>query len=756
MPPPSLPPNPSLPPEERAEAPQRVVLERLPGLVSRLLKAAGAMLALEEGGRLAPVGTSGTVEAGALLGFGRRTVEEGGALSGEAASAACLGVPILGPDGRPAGALCAVHPGARTWSEADREALAGLAELAEAEIAAHERLRAGEARFRALFHGVADAVILYALTEEGPGLIEEANDVAIRRYGYSREELLRMRPTELIDPGSVDLGALIARLRREGSLIAEVRHRTRGGRIIPVEAALHLTELTGQPAVLTVVRDISERKAAERERALLAAVVASSDDAIISKSLEGLITSWNASAERIFGYSAAEALGQPALMLIPPERHAEEHMILGRLRRGERIEHFETVRVARDGRRLYLSLSVSPIRDGAGRVVGASKVARDITQRMEAERALRESEARFRQLAEALPQIVHTFSADGLEPLYLNPRWHAYTGLPEDAPLSAAMRESIHPDDLEAAHASWMGAIAEGGAFELEVRLRRHDGAYRWFITRVVPVHDEEGRPVRWFGTSTDIHAHKEAEAELEARVAERTAELERSNRELDQFAYVASHDLKAPLRAIDNLSAWILEDALEALPEASQRHLETLRGRVHRMERLLDDLLAYSRAGRDMGGREEIDPAELVADVAEMLDLPEGFAVEVEEGLPHLVSPRAPLEMIFRNLIANAAKHHDRPGGLVRVSAAPAPKPGYLAFSVADDGPGIEPEYHARIFGLFQTLRPRDEVEGSGMGLAAVKKAVEARGGSVEVRSEPGRGATFTFTWPRTAQPLP
>src|SRR5690606_38676458 len=150
----------------------------------------------------------------------------------------------------------------------------------------------------------------------------------------------------------------------------------------------------------------------------------------VSKSLDGVITSWNAGAERIFGYTADEAIGQSVLMIIPPERHGEERMILDRLRRGERIDHFETVRVARAGQRRHISMTVSPIRDGHGRVVGASKVARDVTYQKEAERALRESEARFRQLAEALPQIVYTLDAGGTGTLYLNPLWYEYTGLP--------------------------------------------------------------------------------------------------------------------------------------------------------------------------------------------------------------------------------------------------------------------------------------------------------------------------------------
>jgi signal transduction histidine kinase len=234
----------------------------------------------------------------------------------------------------------------------------------------------------------------------------------------------------------------------------------------------------------------------------------------------------------------------------------------------------------------------------------------------------------------------------------------------------------------------------------------------------------------------------------LEQRVALRTSELERSNRELDQFAYVASHDLKAPLRAIDQLARWISQDASEGLPAASQVHLTQLRGRIQRMERLLEDLLTYSRAGRHPHAPERIATGELVANILALLAPPPGFTIRVAEPLPTLVTARVPLETVLRNLLSNALKHHDHPQtGQVRIAASEQAT--RVEFTVTDDGPGIDPQYHARIFQMFQTLQPRDQVEGSGMGLAIVKKLVEYYGGTIQVDSRAGHGATFRFTWP-------
>jgi signal transduction histidine kinase len=246
----------------------------------------------------------------------------------------------------------------------------------------------------------------------------------------------------------------------------------------------------------------------------------------------------------------------------------------------------------------------------------------------------------------------------------------------------------------------------------------------------------------------------RELNATLEERVEKRTEELQRSNRELDQFAYVASHDLKAPLRAINHLATWIADDAGELLPATSKEHLSKLQGRVRRMETLLDDMLAYSRAGRQRHPPEDVDIAEMVQNVVDVVVPPVGFVVEIKGTLPVMRVERSPLETVFRNLIGNAIKHHDKPNeGLIEISARPIDNDpaGFVEFMVRDNGPGIASEYHQRVFEMFQTLKPRDMVEGSGIGLAVVKRSVESRGGTIRVESEPGKGATFYFSWPKS-----
>jgi len=242
------------------------------------------------------------------------------------------------------------------------------------------------------------------------------------------------------------------------------------------------------------------------------------------------------------------------------------------------------------------------------------------------------------------------------------------------------------------------------------------------------------------------LRSRAEELARMTTVLAQTTVNLEKRNAELDQFAYIVSHDLKAPLRAIANLSQWIEEDLQDKLTEDTRHQMDLMRSRVYRMEALINGVLEYSRVGRLRTELEAVDVEALLAEVIDSLAPPLGFTVKVMPGMPTLITERLLLEQVFANLISNAIKHNHRPNGEIVISWED--KTDFYEFAVTDDGPGIAPECHEKVFVIFQTLEPRDKVENTGVGLAIVKKIIEDKGGTFYLESKLDQGTIFRFTW--------
>jgi PAS domain S-box-containing protein len=471
------------------------------------------------------------------------------------------------------------------------------------------------------------------------GKIAFVNDKFCAISKYSREELLG-QDHRIINSGCHSrefIRDLWTTIEQGEVWHGELKNKARDGTFYWVDTTIvpFLNEL-GKPRQYVAIRaDITERKRAEEAAAQLAAIVNSSHDAIIGKDLNSIVTSWNIGAERLFGYSAAEMIGAPITRLIPSDRQQEEKPIIERISRGESVEHFETQRVAKNGHLIDISVTVSPIKDKAGKILGASKVARDITENKRA---------------------------------------------------------------------------------------------------------------------AAEIH---ELNTRLEQKVAERTEELEVANKELEAFSYSVSHDLRAPLRAVDGFSQAVMEDYSNLLPEEGQRFLRTIRTAAQRMGTLIDDLLAFSRLSRAPLKKEEVNTAKQVRSVLEELDSQrEGRNVEIRIGeLPPCLGTPAMLGHVWSNLLANALKYsRQRDPAIIEIGCKA--EEGEDVFFVRDNGAGFDMKYAHKLFGVFQRLHHAEEFEGTGVGLAIVQRIIHRHGGRIWVDAALDRGATFYFTLEKRTNP--
>lgn len=367
----------------------------------------------------------------------------------------------------------------------------------------------------------------------------------------------------------------------------------------------------------------------------------------------------------------------------------------------------------------------------------------DITDRVELESRLRDTESQMQELADGVPGLFSFIDCD-YRVRFMSSQYRSIFDRTREQLVNTHIADIVGQTAFQSRKARYDAALA-GQTVQHEASRTMPDGREVYFHITHLPHHNEQGQIQGVLTLAIDITERREMEEALQRQ----REELVRSNQDLEQFAYVASHDLKAPLRAIEVLVQWLDEDLRDYEGGEVQENLGLLRQRTQRLNRLLDDLLEYSRAGRRVGSRTTVDTRELVEDIATLLAPPAGMRIEADRSLPTLRAYRAPLEQVLRNLINNAVKHHPRQEGTVRVSAADQGES--VLFAVEDDGAGIPEEYAEKVFQMFQTLQPRDEREGSGMGLAIVKRIMDWQGGRIWFHPGPGgKGTVFKFIWNR------
>ncbi|MCE9604927.1 MAG: PAS domain S-box protein [Planctomycetia bacterium] len=657
----------------------------------------------------------------------------------------------------------------------ERRMFTGIARDITDLTTAVRELQYSEARTRAILNAAVDAI----MTIDQYGTVESMNPAAEKLFGYATEEVIGRNVKMLMpDPyrGEHD-GYLVNYLTTGHKKIIGIGREVIGlrkdGSQFPMHLAVSELKMGNQRMFTGIARDITDMRQAisslqdseSRTRAVLDAAV----DAILTIETDGRVESMNPAAERLFGYKSAEVLGKNVKMLMPdPYRTEHDGYLDNYLKTGvKKIIGIgrEVIGLRKDGSRFPMHLAVSELVLGDRRMF--TGIARDISDVRHAIQQLEESEARTRTILETAVDAIITIDARGSVES-MNPAAEKLFGYPSAEVIGKNVK-MLMPDPYRDEHDGYLRNYLTTGQKKIigigrEVVGLRKDGSTFPMDLAVSEV--KLGHRQLFTGIVRDITDRKKTEKQLMFYADEiqgRNQELLRSNQELDEFAYIASHDLKEPLRGIHNYATFLLEDYQEKLNEDGVAKLETLKRLTQRMDVLLDSLLEFSRVGRQEFAIRPSNLDELVAEVIDSLKIvldERNVELRIPRSLPVIHCDRVRLGEVFRNLITNSMKYNDKPERWIEIGYTteltpeqlpPAVIEGHrhpMTFYVRDNGIGIPQKFHDAIFKIFKRLHARDEFGGgTGVGLTIVKKIIERHGGQIWIHSQDGIGTTFYFT---------
>ena len=642
-----------------------------------------------------------------------------------------------------------------------------------------EDLRKSEEDYKRILKNIQDAYI----RADKEGNITMASPSAARMYRYSS-------PREMMGVSAISLyknqesrNKLIEELYKNGFVEdyeSEALRKDGTTFSASVNSQFHRDDKGQIQGTEAFVRDFTERKKAEESIQKLANLVESSEDAIITKSLNGKITSWNKGAEDIYGYSAEEVIGCNISILAPENLKNETNNLIEDIKHGKKIHHYETVRIRKDGQLINISITLSPIYT-TGKLVGISTIARDITlsKNVEAElkryrgqledlvkdrtielqtayESLKESQEHYLTLFNSIDEgfcTVEVIFDDNEHPidyrfLELNPAFEKQTGLIDAK--GSLMRDIVsdHED-------YWFEIYGEVALTGKPIRfVNEAKELNRWYDVYAFKIGNTENREVAIL--FNDITKFKESENKLknyqhtlEEQVKKRTQELTRSNSELEHFAYVASHDLREPLRMITSFLQLLERRYDDKLDEDAHEFIGFAVDGAKRLNNMINDLLEYSQVTRKDREFTTVNSEQILDETLINLKVPidENHAIISHDTLPTIVGDKEMLVELFQNLISNSIKYHADAPPEIHISVKE--ENNHYKFSIEDNGIGMAPDHLERIFTIFQRLHGKDEYEGTGIGLSIAQKIVHEHGGQIWVESELGNGSTFHFTIP-------
>jgi PAS domain S-box-containing protein len=619
---------------------------------------------------------------------------------------------------------------------------------------AEEALRESQAKFQELFENA--PVAYHELDTDG--VVRAVNRAECALLGYQASEMVGRPIWDFIAEAESEASREAIRRKLSGEQPLKPHARRflqRGGVEVLVELHDNLDRNAAGEVVgiRTALLDVTERervkdalKESEARLRLLSQALECVDECITITDTEDRFLFVNKAFIRTYGYRNEELIGKHVGMLRSARTSAEaqDGILSGTLAGGWRGELWNR---SKEGREFPVSLSASPVYDGDRRIIALVGVARDIAESKRAEEALRDSERRFKLIAETIDEVFWMNDPELRKVLYVSPAYERIWGRPRSEVYEnpRSFLDAIHPDDREETFASLAG-LQTGQPFELGFRIVRPDGSVASIWDQAFPVRDAAGKLECYVGIARDISERKR----MEDTIRSRSEELARSNEELERFAYVASHDLQEPLRMVASFTQLLSKKYSGKLDETADRYINFAVDGAKRMQQLITDLLAFSRINS-----RELDLRPVECDKVVRLTLQNlkvaidesGAAIECDP-LPVLMADATQLGQVFQNLIGNAIKFRgDAPP---RIHVAARDRGADWVFSVRDNGIGIDPKHADRIFQIFQRLHTREQYPGTGIGLAVCKKTVERHGGHLWVESQPGGGSNFLFAMPK------
>jgi len=607
-----------------------------------------------------------------------------------------------------------------------------------------------ELRYRRLFEAAQDGIFIL---DAEAGRINDANPFLVKLLGYSRAEMLGKTVGELSPfKDVVSNQAMLELLQQDGYVRYEdLPLKTKDGLDIAVEFVSTVYHVGDQKVIQCNIRDITRRKQAEATSHLLTAIIESSADAIYAEDLCHVVTSWNQGAEKIFGYAAREIVGISIMRLIPTRQQEEERKVLEQIKAGESVAHFDTLRLTKDGRLIDVSVTASAIKDASGKVVGVSKVARDISERKLAEDSLRESEEKFRQIAETINEVFWITDATMRQMIYVSPAYEKIWGRTcqslYDSPHT--WLEAIHPEDRERVVRAATTSLAKG-IYDEVYRITRPDGSKRWIYDHAVPLRNQAGEILRFIGIAGDI---------TEQRKLEESVRQAQKMESIGQLAGGIAHDFNNLLAGIvGNLYLAKMDAAgqpamLEALEEISKASL--------RATDLVKQILTFSR--QDNPEREPVKLDQVVLEALKLLrsSIPATIRIQTELAeVPPVLANATAIHQVIMNLGTNAWHAMRQQNGLLNIQMKVLDvdedfvkthsdlRPGiHVQLSVSDSGCGMDRATLEHIFEPFFTTKAVGE--GTGLGLAVVHGIMKTHEGGIFVYSQLGEGTTFHLFFP-------